>query len=241
MIFKKREEKDYSGKKYLLIIAMLILLVAIILGVADLLKKDNNTEEISFPSFDELLEDSALSEESYVIENKPSIQDGDRIIGDKDAPLKIFVYEDYNDVFSANFSDIITKIIRENDNKVAVVARAYIGASQESKERAIMLHCAAQEGKWIETRDYFFKSLKENNIDKPSLSDDCLTESEKLEKIESLKEQAKEYDVFGSPTIFMGNEVIVGARPYDNYVNSNGENIEGMNELVKRVLKGSKS
>ena len=241
MIFKKREEKDYSGKKYLLIIIMLMLLVAIVLGLADIFNKDKNEAELSFPSFDELLENSALSEDSYITENTPFIEDGDRIIGYKDAPLKIFVYEDYNDVFSADFSDTITRIIRENNDKIAVVARPYIGASSESKDRAIMLYCASLEGKWVETRDYFFSSLQGDSIEKPLLVSDCLTENEKLEMIENLKKQAKEYGVYGSPTIFMGNEIIVGARPYDNYVNSNGKTIEGMNELVKTVLTEERS
>ncbi|MDA3802590.1 MAG: thioredoxin domain-containing protein [Patescibacteria group bacterium] len=241
MFFRKKDEKDYSGKKYILIIALLILLVAIILGISDLLeeKEDN---KVDIPSLDQILEENEASLDSYIAKNTPSVKENDRIIGDINAPLKIFVFEDYNDKFSAQFSKTVNKIIRENSGQVAAVVRPYIGATSESKSNAIALVCAYKKGNFAQTRDYIFNTLlNKENTEKVEYNTDCLTEEEKLTKTNEFRNSAETFGVYGSPTIFIGNEVIVGARPYDNYKNSEGEEIEGMNELVKNILDSNKS
>lgn len=241
MFFRKKDEKDYSGKKYILIIALLILLVAIILGISDLFKekKDN---EVDIPSFDQMLEEHEANLDSYIAKNTPTVRENDRIIGDINAPLKIFVYEDYNDEFSAEFSKTLNKIIRENNGQVAVVARPYIGATSDSKNKAIALVCAYDDGNFAQTRDNIFNTiLNKENTKEFEYNTDCLTEEEKITKINEFKNSAETFGVYGSPTVFIGNEVIVGARPYDSYQNSEGEEIEGMGEIVKNMLENNKS
>jgi glutaredoxin len=240
MFLRKKDEQDYSGKKYILIIALLILLVAIILGIADLFK-EKEEEEISIPSFDQILEENEASLDSYIAKNTPSVRENDRIIGDINAPLKIFVYEDYNDKFSAQFSQTLNKVIRENKGQVAAIVRPYIGASSLSKEKAIALVCAYNNGNFAQTRDNIYNTLlKQENTEEVEYNIDCLTEEEKVTKIKEFKNSAETFGVYGSPTIFIGNEVIVGARPYENYQNSKGEEIEGMGEIVKSILENNK-
>ena len=48
---------------------------------------------------------------------------------------------------------------------------------------------------------------------------------------------AANFSVYGAPTVFIGEEMIVGARPYSNFTDSNGDEIEGLKQVIARQLK----
>ena len=64
-----------------------------------------------------------------------------------------------------------------------------------------------------------------------------MTNQEKLAKIEELSREAEQYEVMGAPTIFIDNEMILGARPYEDYVDSNGEQVAGLKTIISKKLK----
>jgi predicted DsbA family dithiol-disulfide isomerase len=109
--------------------------------------------------------------------------------------------------------------------------------------------CAGEQGKWTEMRSLLFSSLK----NEPDSSSDlnslitkiglnsknfqtCLTKEEKSEKIEQTDKKILAANLDGVPTMFIGSQMIVGARPYNNYIDSNGDEVLGLKEIVQTIL-----
>lgn len=174
----------------------------------------------------------------------------DNIIGTKQAPLTIFVYEDYASPYSAELAVTLKRIMSESSDKLAVVIRPFVTAGNNfSREGALALMCAADAGKFEAMRDLVLADAKEGklqagvfNTDATSLGIDdntfsaCLTNEEKSVKLEAVIAEADKNLVLGAPTIFVGNEMIIGARPYSDFVDSNGDAIEGLRAVIDRQL-----
>ncbi|MFA5023504.1 MAG: thioredoxin domain-containing protein [Patescibacteria group bacterium] len=234
-----------NNKKYLIlgVIVVIILAAALILRITKY--------KVAAPA--EPTENLNIKEaqaQSYAASKTPILNNDDRFFGSKDAPLKIFVYEDYTDIYSAELADTLEKIRQEN-NRVAVIVRPYIlENSPLSKTAALALECAADAGKWKEMRALLFANVKNNqlaaenflayarqlNLNENEFSA-CLTNSQKSERIDQEQAAAKGYSVLGAPTMFISDELILGARPYEDYVDSNGDKIEGLKKIVEGKLK----
>lgn len=243
-MFNKKENVDYKNKKYLLAVFALMIVAFVGLWLVNLLggnEKQGNLDEV----LDKLTQTESSAMQSYIPAANPELRDGDRVLGNREAQLQVFVYENYDDNFSADFSKTINQLIREKGNEVSVVLRPFIGSSQKSAEYALALDCAGDN--WQSLRNMIMTSasdnlnaelddlVKELNIDGDSFTT-CLTDAKKSGRIEQLQAEAINYEIFGSPTIFIDNQLIVGARPYDNYVDSNGDEINGLKILVERFL-----
>jgi len=138
----------------------------------------------------------------------------------------------------------------ESPTKLAVVVRPFLTKNSTlTKEAALAVACAGTE-KWTAMRALLFTKAKNNNLsftefgnyakelgidEKPFAS--CLTNQAKSAKIEKLSTEAESYNVLGAPTIFIGDEMILGARPYEDYTDSNGDNIEGLKTVIDKKLK----
>ncbi|MFA5184069.1 MAG: thioredoxin domain-containing protein [Patescibacteria group bacterium] len=189
--------------------------------------------------------------QSYLAEKAPTLREGDKIFGSAKAPLKIFVYEDYTSQYSAALAKTLDQIRVEAGDKIALIVRPYILAnSPEAIRSALAVDCAGQQGKWLEMRALLFKraegqslvgadfysGIEQIGLDKTKFSA-CLTNSEKSGKIEqAVAAEAAAYAIQGAPTMFVGQEMILGARPYADFVDSNGDQIEGLKTLIDQKL-----
>jgi len=228
-------------------IKYLVLAVIVILIVIWLIIFGNKPKSVSSPN-GQLLSTEAKAQ-SYAAETVPSLEKTDLVFGSDEAPLQIFVYEDYSNIYSAQLADTLEKIRQEFGNKTAIIARPYmISDSSLSRQNALAVVCAG-ENKWSKMRALLFTQLKNNQLVSDNLSSEiaqlkldekdfqaCLTNSEELERIEQVREVAEQYGVQGAPTVFVGDEMILGARPYENYIDSNGDAIEGLKAVVERKL-----
>lgn len=174
----------------------------------------------------------------------------DNIIGETTAPLTIFVYEDYASPYSSDLAATLKRIISESGDKLAIVIRPFVTAgSNISREGALTLMCAADVDKFTEMRDLILAEAKEGRLvaggfgayaaqlglDENAFNA-CLTNEEKSVKLEAVMAEADKNLVLGAPTIFVGNEMIIGARPYSDFVDSNGDAIEGLRAVIDRQL-----
>jgi protein-disulfide isomerase len=187
---------------------------------------------------------------SYNAANFPTLANDDKIFGSKDAPLKIFVYEDYTNPFSAVLADTLDRIRAESGDKIAVVVRPYaVGNSLPAYQASVAVDCAGAQGKWPEMRALLLARAKNQQagaldfgayarqigLNQNNFST-CLTNEEKSGKIEQLEAAAAAYKIQGAPTIFIGREMIPGARPYNDFVDSNGDKLEGLKTMVDQKL-----
>jgi len=196
--------------------------------------------------------DNARANSYWPILGGIEIKEGDLIIGSDKADLKIFVYEDYSSHLSATLADTLNQLNQENKGRLAIVARPFIlSGSSLSQEAALAYACALEENKGEEMRAKLFTLAKENNFSALAVLEEarnlkineekfqaCLTNQEKLLKLEEGMIEARANLVLGAPTMFVGDEMILGARPYSDFVDSNGDAIEGLKTVVDRKLGG---
>jgi len=242
-----KKNKNINNKKVVIILAI-ILLAAIILAISNLIKNKNNNQPVT-AKVNVLAGD--VKEQAYTASKIPTLKDDDKMFGSKNAPVKIFVYEDSASVYSAKFADTLDKIYADEPNNVAIVVRPFVSEnSSDSKEGALAIECAGDQDKWTAMRALIFAKTKNEELNVEELNEYaqqigldvnmfsvCLTNQVKSAKIEGLSSEAVSYDVIGAPTIFIGDEMILGARPYEDYVDSNGENVDGLKTIIARKLK----
>ncbi|MFZ4631722.1 MAG: DsbA family protein [Patescibacteria group bacterium] len=241
--------KSIKNLKSILIIIVFVLSM-IFLALVIFKVRSNNSDIEENNKFQKITIGSAMAQ-VYSSVKYPSFKEGDKIFGDKDAKLKIFVYEDAANLYSAELAETIDRIYSENKNDVSVIIRPYISKNETaSREAALAIECAGDQNKWIEMRALLLAKTKNEglnleelnsyasqiNLDQSSLNA-CLTNNEKSAKIEGLSSEAETYSVLGAPTIFIGKEMILGARPYEDYTDSNGDKILGLKTIVTELLK----
>jgi len=241
-------KKSKKNLKYLIALVVVLLVIFLIMLACRARKNDSPLETSKL--FENLPVTNAKAQ-SYVAYKIPSLNSDDKILGSKDAPLKIFVYEDTSNLYSARLADTLDKLYAEMPSQLAIIFRPFI--SKESvlaKEAALAVECAGDENKWIQMRALLFAKTKNTSLavtdfgkyaeqvglDKNIFSS-CLTNQTKSAKIEKLNSEASGYNVIGAPTIFIDDEMIPGARPYEDYVDSNGDSIEGLKSLIAKKLK----
>lgn len=241
-MFKKKKPKN---RNYLFIVVIIVLLSTVVLAIKNI-GRLNKYPAVSLG--DVTIKDAHA--QSYVAAASPTLQDDDKIFGSKNAPLKIFVYEDYTNAYCANLADTLDRIKAESGNQVTIIVRPYVlKNSSLSLQAAIAVDCAGDQGKWVAMRALLFAQAKNKQVAAVNFNDYarqigldankfavCLTNKQKSEKIEQLVSAAETYKVQGAPTMFIGAEMILGARPYEDFVDSNGDKIQGLKTLVMGKL-----
>lgn len=238
-------KKTARNKSYLLIVAAVILLAAVIAAFTNSRQKEAN---IVLPDNVNIKDAQA---QSYAASKIPEEQNDDKAFGAAKAPLKVFVYEDYTNEFSAQLAETLEKIKAESGDQVKIIVRPYIlPNSPFALQAAVAIDCAAEQEKWIEMRALLFaqarsKELTVDNFNnyarQISLDENkfaaCLTNAQKSERIEQSVAAADAYGIQGAPAMFINDEMILGARPYDDFVDSNGDKIQGLKTLIAGKLK----
>ena len=236
-----------NQKKVLFIVGFVILALVLVLII---IRTQNNKTNLTTANKLENLSADVAKAQVYTPSSNPTVSADDKIVGPKKSALTVFVYEDNASLYSAKLADTLTKIYSENQNKFTIVIRPFIPKdSLISKDAALAIECAADQNKWVEMRAFLFAKTKDANLNMSELSvyakqlsldetqfSACLTNSQKSAKIEELSSTAASYNVIGAPTVFVGDEMILGARPYADYVDSNGDKIEGLNTIILKKL-----
>ena len=87
---------------------------------------------------------------------------GDHIKGDKDAPVVIFEYADYQCSGCASYNPRVNEVIKELDGKLAVVYRSFLlSYHQNATAAASAAEAAGLQGYWKEYADKLFEEQSE--------------------------------------------------------------------------------
>jgi protein-disulfide isomerase len=234
-----------KNKKYLLWSAIAVL---IILAMIIFILLRPKAERAGQPLKN--LDIGSAQAQTYAAGQVPSLAKDDKIFGSTKAPLKIFVYEDYSDLYSARLADNLDKARADFGEQLAIIVRPYVlKSSPLAVPAAQAVLCAGEQEKWMEMRALLFAQAKNNRLalanfgayaqqiglDETAFGT-CLTNQEKSEKIEQAVQAAGQYNILGAPTMFVGSEMILGARPYENYTDSNKDQIEGLKTVISRLI-----
>ncbi|MEI6835526.1 MAG: thioredoxin domain-containing protein [Candidatus Falkowbacteria bacterium] len=194
---------------------------------------------------------NAVKAESFAPTNSPTISADEKIIGSISAPIKVLVYEDYSNSFSADAADSIKKLETDFGDKLVIAFRPYATREKPASiEAAMAVECAADQEKWSQMREAILKDVKNSSLNSDQIKADataigldqaifgkCLTDVEKQGIMLQVATDAKQFSVYGAPTIFVNNELVVGARPYEDYLDEFGAKVEGLKSLVTRQIK----
>ncbi|MCX6798123.1 MAG: thioredoxin domain-containing protein, partial [Candidatus Falkowbacteria bacterium] len=230
-------------KKFLLISIVLVILVtfAFTLWSASLSQKDSLQKIAAIVNSSSAT--PALAAQTYQAAKAPIIKEDDWILGDKNNTFKIFVYEDYANIYSANLAATLNRLASDYPD-ITFIFRPFIAKNNSlSTLGAQAMICAGD--KWGVMRENIFKLVRENKLAAASLTEaatqngfktedfnQCLASLPSLEKSAKLSAEVNDYSVQGAPTMFINNNLIVGARPYDDYTDSNGDKISGLKTVI---------
>ena len=155
------------------------------------------------------------------------------VLGSPDAPVTIVAYSDFQCPFCARAAlDIVPQI--EEDylatGKAKLVFKHFAFEGEESIRAAQAAECAAEQNAFWHYHDMLFlnqsrvaftaENLKafarELSLDTASFNV-CLDSEKHAEKVAADKTEGQRRGVSGTPTFYVGQTQIVGAKPYDTF------------------------
>ena len=187
-----------------------------------------------------------------VVEKVVSIDD-DPIKGDKDAPVTIIEFSDYECPFCRrNYEQVYKKIDEEyvSNGKVRVVFRDFpLGFHKLAIPAAVAANCAGEQGKYWEVHDFLFENP--DKLDKTAVlnaSDEigldkskfeaCINDKSKEAEITKDFQDGQKYGVRGTPSFFIGKTTesgemkgvfVRGAQPYSVFKQHIDETLKEVN------------
>jgi len=154
------------------------------------------------------------------------IKDTDHVKGNKDAPITIVEYSDFQCPYCSKFHDTLNKVMKNYDGKVNWVYRHFpLDFHTYAIQAAEASECASDQNKFWEYNDALFKSQKD--IDEEifaKLAKDlkldvnkfnkCMTSGKYTDKVESDYQSGVDIEVAGTPGAFINGARLKGAVPY---------------------------
>lgn len=182
------------------------------------------------------------------------VTDLDHIRGNKEAPLTIVVFADFQCPYCGRFHNSMKQLLSEYEGKVRWVYRHFPLSSihPQAQSAAEASECAAEQDKFWEYVDKLLEnqsSLGENYY--PQLAEelglgitqfqDCLNTNKFQDLVSSQYTEATLVGGQGTPYSILidqdGNkETINGAVPYEDYTSSQGETLPGLKSIIESKL-----
>jgi len=168
----------------------------------------------------------------------------DKIQGDLSAKIKMVVYENPGDIYSAQLAKNLKALQGEYSQDLVLAVRYYFPKNDQAAwASAMALECANKSGKFFAAREWLDEKLIKgeaviwNEAPKDfSVSEICLGDEGTKKGIEAGLDALQNTPVYGAPTTFINGEIITGARSLDDNTNSAGEKLEGLRTIIKRYL-----
>lgn len=156
------------------------------------------------------------------------ILESDHVFGDKNAPVVMIEYSDFQCPFCLRFHPTIKQILKEYPDKVAWVYRHFPLDSihQHARRAAEASECAAEQGKFFEYADELFNNQSNLGEDlytqlasKLGLDtgqfEDCLSSGKYKTKINADVSSGQAAGVRGTPATFINGQLVSGAQSFD--------------------------
>jgi protein-disulfide isomerase len=166
--------------------------------------------------------------------NPPSINmeqliDDDSIKGDKDAPVTIVEFSDYECPFCERFYSQTYNLIESeyiDTGKVKLIFRDFpLSFHANAQKAAEAAECAGEQGKYYEMHDKLFEEGVSNGIDsfkqyakEIGLNEDefntCLDTGAMASEVKEDMSDGQKAGVQGTPAFFINGELVSGAQPF---------------------------
>lgn len=160
--------------------------------------------------------------------NLEPVSDSDHIRGDKNAPVTIVEYSDFECPFCRSFHPTMQKVMSEYQGKVRWVYRHFplTNIHPQALSAAEASECAAEQGKFWEFGDALFtnqdslgdslykKTAEDLGLDMSKFND-CLTAGKYTSKVRDQASGGSAAGVRGTPASFINGQLVSGAVPYE--------------------------
>lgn len=217
-----------------LIVYLLLVFITIIFIVLLVLPKDKSDETIA---------------SSYLFDEEIVTLEHDIVESYENSELLIVVYQSFIDDFSLLLEESLEKAKNEFSDRLAFIYRPFYHHSDKAAyDSSLLALCANNFNKGREARKLLLSEGKQNfslenlknysqtlEIDLEDM-ETCLTNRELRSYLENMQQETLASFILGSPTLIVGDELINGARPYEKYVDSNNDSVEGLRDVIKRQL-----
>lgn len=190
-----------------------------------------------------------------IVKAVKEVEASDHLWGEISAPVKIIVYDDFENPFSADFTQTLKRVKEEFGAKTVIAFRHYPLTSIHpyAMLAAEAAECAADEGKFWEMHDKLFADNLADKMGAEQFKKDaadlglaevkfnqCLETEKHKEKIEAQMIEGKNANVNGTPTVFVNGEILPGAYPLEDFTSPDGVKTEGLRSVINRHLGNSK-
>lgn len=176
------------------------------------------------------------------------IDNSDMIIGQNG--LEIIIYEDLSDSYSVKFDKTLENIKENFSDQVIIAFRPYANKMFSlSYPTNSFMECAKEQNKFFEARELILQKVDQEILNEDDFlsygenlnlgAEDfkmCLLNDKYISEIEKSSREAESFGVYGSPAIFVGKQLIVGARDFENVINGGGEELLGMKNIINEKL-----
>ena len=162
--------------------------------------------------------------------------DDDPVKGDKDAPVTIVEFSDFQCPFCQRFYQQTLPSIEENyvkTGKVKIVFRDFpLSFHQNAQKAAEAAECADDQGKFWQYHDMLFEKgsgdgtgLATNDLKSYAQTlglntatfNNCLDSGKYTSEVQKDQADGTSYGVRGTPAFFVNGQLISGAQPYANF------------------------
>ncbi|NCN99237.1 hypothetical protein COU62_00920 [Candidatus Pacearchaeota archaeon CG10_big_fil_rev_8_21_14_0_10_35_219] len=158
----------------------------------------------------------------------PVVEEDDYIFGNPEAELTIIEFGCYRCPYTKQAESIVDEVLEYYNGRVNLQFKSILLEHELSYESALAANCALEQGKYEEYHDRLFEEQEmlnyldfvriANDIDLDSEQfNECL-ESERYEdEIRADHQAGIDAGIQGTPTFFIGDEVIVGPKPFKTF------------------------
>lgn len=210
------------------VFALIASVIAVLLSVFSLTKAGDTA--LSDEDFMAKVEEGI---EAYIEKQIPKVSiDDDAMKGDKDAPVTIIEFSDFECFFCARFAkNTLPQIVSEyiDTGKVRFVYRDLpLDKHKNAKPAAIAAECAREQGgdeMYFEYHDKIFENqaslgaenFKQWAVDlglEASQFNECLDSEKYSDEVNKDIADGQSYGVSGTPAFFINNRFVSGAQPF---------------------------
>jgi len=211
-----------------LVLGIAVISVAALLIINSKSSGEVKGEKVAQPVADAGNNQPSAQEPQY--QSIPPIRDDDYIKGDRSAKVEVVEYSDFQCPYCLRHNDTMDQIIKNYQNKIAVVFRHFPLTSihPEAQKAAEAAECAGEQGKFWEMHDLLFQANANSTMSVDQWKkeaanlklntqqfDSCLDSGKYANKVAQEQSGGAAAGVQGTPATFINGEIISGAVPYE--------------------------
>ncbi|MDD4332953.1 MAG: thioredoxin domain-containing protein [Patescibacteria group bacterium] len=241
------------NKNFLKIIIVIFILALITVAAVFYFGKGKLPDEKAINEISTLKnsnQEAVFGAQSAGLQKLRPIDDTDHVWGEASAPVEIIVYSDFDCPFCADFYGTLEKVKKEYADKIKIAFRHYfLYSHSNAMGAAIASECASEQEKFWEMYDKLFADNKSAILNSEQYNQNakdigldlakfqqCVETEKYKDKIYSQMLEGKNFGVNGTPTIFVNDEILPGAYPYEDFTGSDGVAREGLKSVIEREL-----